>query len=162
MTHVDKSSPSGRHLRYFCHACSAIYRTLPLRSLDDCPVPDELFQSNILDPQDTRLTQTLTRQDFDYWLRQLPRDKSPGDDELIYEMWQEEPAEMKDALYQVVNQVVQNGTIIIDHPLGFPYKQRYLSEWKDANIMGGGSQHTHPKEGWRGKNLKNQYVRSAS
>ena len=35
MTHVDKFSPSGRHLRYFCHTCSPIHRTLPLRSLDD-------------------------------------------------------------------------------------------------------------------------------
>ena len=84
MTHVDKSSPSGRHLRYFCHTCSALHHTLPLRSLDDCPVPpDELFQNNILDPQDARLTQHLTH------------DKSPGDDELTYEMWQEAPVEMK-------------------------------------------------------------------
>jgi len=29
---------------------------LPLRSLNDCPVPDELFQNNILDPRDARLT----------------------------------------------------------------------------------------------------------
>jgi len=43
MTHVDTSSPSGRHLRYSCHTCSAIHCTLPLRNLDDCPVPDELF-----------------------------------------------------------------------------------------------------------------------
>ena len=35
MTHVDKSSPPRRHLQYFCHTCSAIYRTLPLHSLDD-------------------------------------------------------------------------------------------------------------------------------
>jgi len=80
-----------------------------LRSLDDCPVPDELFQNNILDPRDARLTQHLTREDCDYWLRQLPHDKKPGEDELTYEMWQEAPAEMKDALYQVANQVVQNG-----------------------------------------------------
>jgi len=51
----------------------------------------------------------LTREDFDYWLRQLPHDKSLGDDELTYEMWQEAPAEIKDVLYQVVNVVVQNG-----------------------------------------------------
>jgi len=60
-----------------------------------------------LPPQSVFFTQHLTREDFDYWFRQLPHDKSPGDDELTYEMWQE--AEMKDALYQVVNQVVQNG-----------------------------------------------------
>jgi len=76
-----------------------------LRSLADCPVSDELFQNNILYPRDAH----LTREDVDYWLRQLPHDKSPGDDELNYEMWQEAPAEMKDALYQVVNQVIQNG-----------------------------------------------------
>jgi len=35
MTHVDKSSPSDRHLRYFCDTCSAIHRTLSLCSLDD-------------------------------------------------------------------------------------------------------------------------------
>jgi len=78
-------------------------------SLDDCSVPDELFQNNILDPRDARLTQHLTREDFDYWLRQLPHDKSPGDDELTYEMWQEAPAELKDVVYQVVNQIAQNG-----------------------------------------------------
>jgi len=77
----------------------------------DCPVLDELFQNNILDPQDARLTQHLTREDFDYWLRRLPHDKSPGDDELTYEMWQEAPAETKDTLYQVVNQAIQNGKI---------------------------------------------------
>ena len=27
-------------------------------------------------------------------------------------------------------------------------------ELKDANIRGGGTYHTHPKEGWRGKNLR--------
>jgi len=70
-----------------------------LRSLDESPVPDELFQNNILDPRDARLTQHLTREDFDYWLPQLPHEKSSGDDELTYEMWQEGPAEMKDALY---------------------------------------------------------------
>jgi len=80
-----------------------------LRSLDKCPVLDELFQNDILDPQDARLTQHLTREDFDYWMRQLPHDKSPGDDELTHKKWQEAPAEMKDALYQVVNQVIQNG-----------------------------------------------------
>jgi len=73
MTHIDKSSPSDRHLGYFCHFYSAIHRTLPLRSLDDCPVPDELFQNKILNPQDARLTQHLTREDFDYWIRQLPK-----------------------------------------------------------------------------------------
>jgi len=66
MTNVDKSSPSGRHLRYFGHTCSAIHCTLPLCSLDDCPVPDELFQNNILDLRDDRLTQHLTREDFEY------------------------------------------------------------------------------------------------
>jgi len=84
MTHVDESSPSNRHLRYFCHTCSVIHRTLPLLSLDDCPVPAELFQNNILAPQDARVTQHLTREDFDYWIRQLPHDKSPCDDELTY------------------------------------------------------------------------------
>ena len=98
MTHVDETSPSDRHLRYFCHTCSATHRTLPLFSLDDCPVPDELFQNNILDPQDARVTQHLTREDFDYWIRQLPHNQSPCDDELTYEMWQEAPAEMKDVL----------------------------------------------------------------
>jgi len=80
-----------------------------LRSFDDRSVSDELFQNNILDPRDACLTQHLTREDFDYWLRQLPHDKGPGDDELTYEIWQEAPSEMKDALYQVMNQVVQNG-----------------------------------------------------
>jgi len=80
-----------------------------LRSLDDCPVIDELFQNNILDPQDARLTQHLTREDFDYWIQQRSHDQTPGDDEPTYEMWQEEPAEMKDALYKVVNQAIQNG-----------------------------------------------------
>ena len=108
MTHVDKSSPSGRHLRHFCQTCSAIHCMLPLYSLDDCLVPDELFHHNILDSQDARLTQHLTREDFDHWLRQLSHDKSPGDDELTYIMWQEAPAEMKTVLYQVasVNQVI--------------------------------------------------------
>jgi len=69
-----------------------------LRSFDEFPVPDELFQNHILDPREARLTQHLTREDFDYWVRQLSHDKSPGDDELTYEMLQEAPAEMKDAL----------------------------------------------------------------
>ena len=86
MTHVDNSPPSGRHLQYFCHTCSAIHCTLPLRSFDDRSVSDELFQNNILDPRDACLTQHLTREDFDYWLRQLPHDKGPGDDELTYEI----------------------------------------------------------------------------
>ena len=89
MTHVDKSFPSGRHPRYFCHTRFAIpwHRTLPLSSLDDCPVPDEHFQNSIPAPQDARHTQLLTRGDFDYWLRQLPHDKSPGDDELTHEKY---------------------------------------------------------------------------
>ena len=45
MTQIDKFPPSDRHLPYFCHTCSAIHRTLPLRSLDDCSVPNELFQT---------------------------------------------------------------------------------------------------------------------
>ena len=85
-----------------------MHRTLPLRSLDDLPIADKLFQNNIFDPQDARLTQHLTRKDFDYWIQQLPHHKSPGDDEPTYEMWQEAPAGMKNALYQVVNQVIQN------------------------------------------------------
>ena len=96
MTHIDKSSPSGQHLGYFCHTCSAMHRTLSLRSLDDCPATDELFQSNILDLQDALLTQrgfrllaptTTTWQETRRWWTHL------------YEMWQEAPAEMKDALY---------------------------------------------------------------
>jgi len=85
-----------------------MHRTLPLRSLDDLPIADKLFQNNILDPQDARLMQHLTRKDFDYWIQQLPHHKSPGDDEPTYEMWQEAPARITDALYQVVNQVIQN------------------------------------------------------
>jgi len=85
-----------------------MHRTLPLRSLDDLPIADKLFQNNILDPQDARLMQHLTRKDFDYWIQQLPHHKSPGDDEPTYEMWQEAPAGIKDVLYQVVNQVIQN------------------------------------------------------
>jgi len=83
ITHVDTSSPSGRHPRYFCYTCFAIHRTLPLRSLDDCPVPDEHFQNTILVPQDARLTQLLTREDFDHWLRQPPHVKSAGDDNSL-------------------------------------------------------------------------------
>ena len=60
---------------------------LLLRSLNDFPVPDQLFGNNLPGPQDARLTQHLTREDFDYWLRQLPHDKSPGDDELTHKMW---------------------------------------------------------------------------
>jgi hypothetical protein len=66
MMHVEKYSPSGRNLRYFGHTCFATHCTLPLRSLDYCLVPDVLFQNNILDPPDARLTQHLTREDFDY------------------------------------------------------------------------------------------------
>ena len=47
------------------------------------------------------------REDVDYWLQQHPHDKIPGDDKLNSEMWQEALVEMKDALYQVVNQVIQ-------------------------------------------------------
>jgi len=107
-THIDKSSPAGRQFRYFLQTCCAIHCTLPSRSLDGCPVPDELFHNNILDPQDARLTQHLRRKDLNYWLRQLLHDKSPGDDELTYKMRQEVPAKIADALYQVLNQVMQN------------------------------------------------------
>jgi len=83
--------------------------TLPLRSLDDRPVPDELFQYSIFDPQDAHLTQHFSREEFDYWIQQLAHDKSLGDDEFTDETWQEAPTDMKDALYQVANQVIQNG-----------------------------------------------------
>jgi len=67
MTHTENSSRSGRHLQYFCHTCFAIHCMLLLRSLNDFPVPDQLFGNNLPGPQDA-LTQHLTRKDFDYWL----------------------------------------------------------------------------------------------
>jgi len=87
MTHVNKSFRlPGWHLRYVCHICCAIHRTLLLCSLNDCPVPDELFLDNILEPLDARLHHVM-RKDFDYWLRQLPLDKSPGDAMINSPRW---------------------------------------------------------------------------
>jgi len=51
----------------------------------------------------TRSYQHLTKEDFDGWIYLLLHDKSRGDDELAYEMWQEALAEIKDAFYQVVH-----------------------------------------------------------
>jgi len=55
-----------------------------------------------------------------------------GSDNYHMTRVQEAPAEMKDALYQIVNQVIQN--------------RKMPTSWE-------GTHHTHPKEGWRGKIL---------
>ena len=158
MTHIDKSSPSDRHLGYFCHSCSAIYRTLPLRSLDDCPVPDELFQNNILDPQDARLTQHLTREDFDYWIRQLPKTRVQVMMNSPTKCGKKHQQRWKDALYL---EQIELQAKLLNYFLGSNKSNINQSGCKsgntertDAEIMGGGTYHTHPREGWRGKHLK--------
>ena len=63
-------------LRYFHNwdCCSSGQTSVQDPYIFPCsPVPDELFRNDILDPQDVHLTQYLTREVSDYWLKQLRR-----------------------------------------------------------------------------------------
>ena len=57
------------------------------------------------------ITSDISREDFDYWLRKLPKRKSAGEDAVSYEMWQQGPASIKETLFQAVRAAVRNGKI---------------------------------------------------
>jgi hypothetical protein len=53
------------------------------------------------------LRRGVRREEFDEWLRKLPKGKSGGPDEMTYEMWQEAPETMREMLWRSVNSVME-------------------------------------------------------
>lgn len=52
-------------------------------------MPEGVFSEGRLDPECPILRRKVKREEFDEWLRKLPKGKSGGPDEMTYEMWQE-------------------------------------------------------------------------
>jgi hypothetical protein len=51
-------------------------------------------------------TKGVGREEFDEWMRKLPKGTSGGPDEMTYEMWQEAPDPMRELLWRSVNSVL--------------------------------------------------------
>ena len=60
-----------------------------------------------MDPECPILRREVRREEFDEWLRKLPKGKSGGPDEMTYEMWQEAPETMRELLWRSVNSVLE-------------------------------------------------------
>ena len=101
----------GRLIRYLCIHCNVFSDHPPAQPLPPCPVPAQVLRDRGFNPKERVITNDISREDFDYWLRKLPKRKSAGEDAVSYEMWQQGPAGMKEALFQAVRAAVRNGKI---------------------------------------------------
>ena len=101
----------GRLIRYLCIHCNVFSDHPPAHPLPPCPVPAQVLRDRGFNPKERVITNDISREDFDYWLRKLPKRKSAGEDAVSYEMWQQGPAGMKEALFQAVRAAVRNGKI---------------------------------------------------
>ena len=112
---MTKVNPQGqRQLRYLCLHCNVQSDHLLTRPLQPCPISQAVLQANGFDPKARVLTRELSREDFDYWLGKLPARKASGSDLITYEMWQQAPKNMRDALYQVVLAILQGDKMPAD------------------------------------------------
>ena len=103
-----------RTIRYYCHQCRHLERTVEAEPLKPCPIPDDLFENGKLDPNNPILTRSVGWEEFKEWVKKLPKGKSSGPDELTYEMWQEAPEEMRELLWQAVNRVNAGGRFPVE------------------------------------------------
>ena len=69
-----------------------------------CPIPREVFAQGRLDAESPILQKEMGREEFDEWMRKLPRGKSGGLDEMTYEMWQVAPDPMRELLWRSVRE----------------------------------------------------------
>jgi len=101
----------GRLIRYLCIYCNVFSDQSPARQLPPCPVPAQVLRDrgyNLKHRKERFITSDISREDFDYWLRKLLKTKSAGEDAARYEIWQQGPAGMQEALFQVVRAAVRN------------------------------------------------------
>ena len=64
-----------------------------------------MFSEGRLDPECPILRREVRREEFDEWLRKLPKGKSGGPDEMTYEMCQEVPE--REMLWRSVSSVLE-------------------------------------------------------
>ena len=76
-----------------------------------CPIPREVFAQGRLDAESPILRKEVGREEFDQWMRKLPRGKSGGPDEMTYEMWQEAPDPIREMLWRSVNSVLAGSPV---------------------------------------------------
>ena len=95
-----------RGIRYYCHKCRSLGRYIEGEKIGKCPIPEEVFTERRLDEECPTLRREVGREEFDEWMRKLPKGKSGGPDEMTYEMWQEAPDPMRELLWRSVNSVL--------------------------------------------------------
>jgi len=94
-----------RSFRYFCHNCKLLSKEVEEVPLNQCPIPDSIFTDRLL-PHDAPLLATeIEYQEFDSWIKNMPKGKSAGPDEITYEMWQEAPKQMRILLWKAINEI---------------------------------------------------------
>jgi hypothetical protein len=92
-------------IRYYCHTCRSLSKE-GSEKMGTCPIPREVLTQGSLDAESPILRKEVGREEFDEWMRKLPRGKSGGPDEMTYEMWQEAPDPMRELLWRSVNSVL--------------------------------------------------------
>jgi hypothetical protein len=70
-----------------------------------------VFTEGRLDAECPILRLEVGREEFDEWMRKLPKGKSGGPDEKTYEMWQEAPDPMRELLWRSVNSVLEGSQL---------------------------------------------------
>ena len=102
---------NGRTIRYYCHTCSGMSKEVTQEPLKSCPIPEAVFNDRKLDPSQPILATDITWEEFERWIRSLAKGKSPGPDELTYEMWQEAPKGMRELLWKTANKINRGAEI---------------------------------------------------
>ena len=70
----------GRRIRYLCIHCNVFSDRPPAHPLPPCPLPVQVPRYGGFCRKERVSTNDISREDFDYWLRKLPKRKSAGED----------------------------------------------------------------------------------
>jgi hypothetical protein len=79
--------------QYYCHKCRSFSRDKEGEKIGT--IPEEVFTEGRLDAECPILRREVGREEFDEWMRKLPKGNGGGPDEMTYEMWQEAPDPMR-------------------------------------------------------------------
>ena len=106
----QEAGGSRRELRYHCKRCGNLATSVKAFPLPACPIPTEIFKDRIIQsgvPILARGIPAENQANMEYWIERLPKGKSAGKDEMMYEMWREEPEEVKQALRVAITDMLE-------------------------------------------------------
>ena len=104
---TDTSLEATREVRWFCNGCSCFCTPrVPPDAYDAPPVPLDKIPK-VPDWAPERLLGSISIQDLRFYLQKLKRSKSPGADEIPYELLIDAPEELLGYVHRALNAILE-------------------------------------------------------